>query len=75
MVEVKEDNADGRSIAKESTFNGSADENCSEKSLVGKYDEQKRDELDKNTKVETWQKVGLLAQYLDLLYIVCGTVY
>jgi len=53
MLEVKEDNTDGRSISKESIFNGSADENCSEKSLVGKYNEQKRDELDKNTKVET----------------------
>jgi hypothetical protein len=43
LLEVKEDNGDGRSIAKESTFYGSADENCSEKGLLGKYNEQKRD--------------------------------
>jgi hypothetical protein len=34
-----------------------------------------RNNISKNTMVETWQKHGMLAQFLELLYFECGTVY
>lgn len=55
----------GRSKSGEFKFDGSANRNRSEGKPVRQDNKEGRDDINQITEVETWQKIGPLAQYSE----------